>query len=125
MQLKKSIGSGQSADVATEEAISTYSADVIPRPQLNTRMVQNVLLIWLDQNIDENNGDCCNTIKQLRRVINSVNTFTDRGSMHVEFLQQIWTQEKVCMIISGSLCQHIVTRIHNIVSTGFNIHFLW
>ena len=92
--------------------MSTYSAALIPRPQLNARLVQNVLLIWLDQNIDENNADCCNTIKQLRRVVNSVNTFTDRDQC-VDFLTDI-DKENVCIIISGTLCQDIVPFIHDI-----------
>ena len=111
MQLKKSIGSGQSADVATEEPMSTCSTAVIPRPQLNARIVQNVLLIWLDQHIDDNNLDCRNTIRQLRHVVNSINLFTDEENC-IEFIQRMDT-EKVCMITSGLFSQHIVTRIHN------------
>ncbi|CAF1262994.1 unnamed protein product [Adineta steineri] len=73
--------------------------------------IQNVLLIWLDNNIDENNTDCSNTIKQLKRVVNNVNTFTD-GEECVEFIQTI-TNNKVCMIISGSLGKHIVPHMHD------------
>ena len=111
MQLKKSIGSGQPADVVTEEPISSYSTDVILHPQLNARLIQNVLLIWLDQHIDDNNLDCRNTIMQLRHVVNSINLFTDEENC-IEFIQRMDT-EKVCMITSGSFGEHIVTRIHN------------
>jgi tetratricopeptide (TPR) repeat protein len=74
-------------------------------------MVQNVLLIWLNNNIDDNNDDCHNTVTQLRRVIHNINTYTD-GDQCVEFLEMM-DQEKACMIISGSLGQHIVPRVHH------------
>ena len=46
--------------------------------RIDVKMVQSVLLIWLDANIDEeNNADCQNTITQLQRVVNNVNTFTN------------------------------------------------
>ena len=32
------------------------------RRRANIKMVQNVLLIWLDNNIDDNSEDCRNTI---------------------------------------------------------------
>jgi hypothetical protein len=74
-------------------------------------MVQNVLLIWLDSNIEENNKDCCNTISQLRRIVNTINIFTD-GDQCVKFIDDI-QNEKACMIISGALGEHMVPRIHD------------
>ena len=74
-------------------------------------MVQNVILIWLDSNIDDNNEDCHNTISQLRRVVNTINTFTD-GDQCLQFINNIDNQ-KACMIISGSLGEYIVPRIHD------------
>ena len=79
--------------------------------RMNIKMVQNVLLIWLHNNIDENNSDCRNTTTQLRRVINTINTFTD-GEDCIQFLEDI-EDEKACMIISGSLGEHIVPRVHD------------
>jgi hypothetical protein len=83
----------------------------MPRSRVNTQRVQNVLLIWLDNNIDNNKEDCRNTVTQLRRVVNDINTYTD-GDQCVQFTSTI-TNNKVCMIISGSLGQHIVPRVHN------------
>jgi hypothetical protein len=74
-------------------------------------MVQNVLLIWLDNNIDDNNTDCRIAIAQLRRAVNTINTFTD-GDECIQFLDSMG-DEKACMIISGSLGQDIVPHIHN------------
>jgi tetratricopeptide (TPR) repeat protein len=76
------------------------------------RLVQNVFLIWLDDNIDENNEACQHTIIQLRRVINAVNTFTDVDRC-IDFLTD-HSDEKAFMIISGSLCRDIVPVIHEI-----------
>jgi hypothetical protein len=73
-------------------------------------MAQNVLLIWLDKNINDNNKDCQNTISQLRRVVNTINKFTDSEEC-IEFINNI-NDEKICMIISGSLGEDIVPRVH-------------
>ncbi|CAF1261161.1 unnamed protein product [Adineta steineri] len=74
--------------------------------------MQNVLLIWLDNNIDDNNADCNNTINQLKCVVNNVNSFTD-GEQCVEFIQTT-TYNKVCMIVSDSLGKHVVPRVHDL-----------
>ncbi|CAF4146744.1 unnamed protein product, partial [Adineta steineri] len=81
------------------------------RRRINFQRMQNVLLIWLDNNIDENNDDCQNTITQLRQAVNDTNTFTDVDQC-LEFIQTI-TDKKVCMVISGSLGQHIVPRVYD------------
>ena len=80
------------------------------RRRIDMKMIQNVLLIWLDSNIDENDPDCSSTTIQLRRVMNTINTFTD-GEECIQFLEKI-QDEKICMIISGSLGKHIVPRVH-------------
>ena len=75
-------------------------------------MVQNVLLIWLNSNIDGQNADYQNTLTQLRNVVYIINTYMD-GHQCVEFLQTM-KNDKVYMIISGSLGQHIVPWVHSI-----------
>jgi hypothetical protein len=85
--------------------------DAALRHRYGMQMVQNVLLIWLDKNIDENSADCRNTITQLRRAVNTINIFSNDYQC-IQFLETI-DNEKVCMIISGSLGQHIVPRVHN------------
>ena len=88
MQPKKLTIAGRPADAGTDEAISAHPIDITPSPQLNSRMVQNVILIWLDQNTDENNPDCRNTIEQLRRVVHTINKFTDVDNC-IQFLEEI------------------------------------
>ena len=83
-----------------------------PRGRITVQMVQNVLLIWLDGNVDENNSDCRNTITQLRRSMNTINIFTDSEEC-LQFLKDM-QDEKSCMIISGALGQQIVPRIHDL-----------
>src|SRR5205814_854113 len=103
--------SDKSSSAAKSEQTSARSKGAISRGRINVQMVQNVFLIWLDDNINDTSADCRNTITQLRRVVNTINTFTD-GDQCIEFLENM-DNEKACMIISGSLGQHIVPRVHN------------
>ncbi|CAF4010533.1 unnamed protein product [Adineta steineri] len=98
----------------TNDALNKYPfpEDAEGRRRINIQQMQDVLLIWLDGNIDETHDDCKNTIKQLRRAINEINTFTD-GDKCFEFIRTI-INKKACMILSGSLGQHVVPRVHNI-----------
>src|SRR5215475_768280 len=90
-----------------EQAAGVSKDAITACRRANIKMMQNILLIWLDNKIDEeNNADCRNTITQLRHVVNTINTFTN-GNQCIEFLENI-ADEKACMIISGSLGQHIV-----------------
>jgi tetratricopeptide (TPR) repeat protein len=108
---KKKPTASKSGGAEKSEQSSALSKGTTEYQRVNIKMVQNVLLIWLDSNIDDNNDDCHNTVSQLRRVVNDVNTFTDRDRC-VQFIERI-KDEKACMIISGSLGEHIVPRIHN------------
>ncbi|CAF0725280.1 unnamed protein product [Adineta steineri] len=93
------------------EPVSGFSTNASEIRRMNMRRMQNVFLIWLDNNIDENNACCSNTIKQLKRVVNNVNTFTDSEEC-VEFIQTI-NNNKVCMIVSDSLKKQILPHVHN------------
>ncbi|CAF1225915.1 unnamed protein product [Adineta steineri] len=90
---------------------SAVSKDAEGRRRINIQRMQNVLLIWLDSNIDETNDDSQNTITQLRRAVNDINTFTDVDQCF-EFIGTV-VDKKVCMIISGSLGQHFVPFVHD------------
>ncbi|CAF1357070.1 unnamed protein product [Adineta steineri] len=106
----RSITSVQSNTQANAKHISDFSKDVVANRRINMQRIQNVLVIWLDKNINDNNADCSNTIKQLKCAVNNVNTFTD-GEQCIEFIRTI-TNNKICMIVSGSLGQHIVPHVH-------------
>ena len=101
-------------NMSTAAQASAHSNDTAPlqRRRMNIQMVQNVLLIWLDANIDEGNAGCRNTITQLRRIVPDVNKYTDADRC-IEFLLSI-ENEKACMIISGSLSEYMVPLVHEI-----------
>ncbi|CAF1463574.1 unnamed protein product [Adineta steineri] len=105
------ITSIQTNTQANAEHVSNFSEDAVANRRINMQRMQNALLIWLDNNINDNNADCNNAIKQLKCVVNHVNTFTDSKEC-VEFIQTI-NNNKVCMIVSGSLGQHIVPHVHD------------
>jgi len=75
-------------------------------------MVQNISLIWLDNNIDEDAPDYQNIISQLQKNVNLIHTFTD-SQMFIEFLENIG-DDKACVIISESLAEQIVSKIHDL-----------
>jgi tetratricopeptide (TPR) repeat protein len=85
-------------------------ADARQRP--NIRMVQNVMLIWLDKNINDKKEDCCNAVTQLRHIGNTVHTFTDTDQC-IDFVTDRYS-ENVILIISGALCQNIVPLVNDI-----------
>ncbi|CAF0891276.1 unnamed protein product [Adineta steineri] len=113
------------------EAASGLSMTAVANRRMNMQRMQNVLLIWLDNNINDNDVDCSNTIKQLKRVVNNVNTFTDREECF-EFILTI-ENNKICMIVSGSLGQYIIPRVHDmsqvdtvlIFSNNQDLHKQW
>ncbi|CAF1482965.1 unnamed protein product [Adineta steineri] len=111
MANNESVTSVQTSTEATAKHVSNFSENAVENRRINMQRIQNVLLIWLDNNINENNADCDNTIKQLKRVVNNINTFTD-GEECIEFIQTI-TNNKVCMIVSGSLGKYIVRHVHD------------
>ena len=79
--------------------------------QINLQTGQRNLLIWLDANIDVKKKYCQNVIAQLRGVASTLNTFTDEEQC-AQFLN-VTKEERVYMIISGTLTQNIVPRIHS------------
>jgi hypothetical protein len=107
---KSTTATNKSNGAAKVEQASVHSKDAIASRRINMQMVQNVLLIWLDSNLDEDSADCRNTIAQLRCTVNTINTFTDPDQC-IDFLTDI-PNENVCMIISDALSQHLVPLIH-------------
>jgi len=95
-----------------EKAQQTSAVSKDAPDRFNVKMVRNVLLVWLDRNIDENKDDCKNTIIQLRRSVHNIKTFSDSDEC-VHFLTDIYSG-KVIMIISGAFCQQTVPLIHHI-----------
>jgi tetratricopeptide (TPR) repeat protein len=109
MAMPKSSTIDKSDERENAEQRFTHSKGVVSYERIN---LQNVLLIWLDNNIDESTVDSQNSITQLRHTVNSINTFTDLDQC-VDFLTDIY-DENVCMIISDALCQNLVPFIHTV-----------
>ncbi|CAF1452136.1 unnamed protein product, partial [Rotaria sp. Silwood1] len=76
-------------------------------------IIQNFLLIWLDENIDESSDDHLNSIEQLRRTINTIEIFHDTNEC-IDYMSQV-QNEKSLLIISGALCESVVPRIHDTI----------
>ena len=78
---------------------------------LTQRIIQNFHLVWLDGNINENDDDCRNSIKKLKQIVNTVNTFIDIDEC-VDFIDRI-PEETAFMIISGAFGETTMPVIHN------------
>ncbi|CAF1445550.1 unnamed protein product, partial [Adineta steineri] len=91
--------------------MATSQSSVTSNRRIYMERMKNIFLIWLDNNMNENNTDCNNTIKQLKCVANNINTFTD-GEECIEFIQTI-NNNKVCLIVSGSLGKYIMRHLHD------------
>ena len=98
---------GQKSKTVIKNA--TASSDVASPRQ---RIIQNVLLIWMDPEIDQSNMDCQNTLAQLQNIVNGVHIFTKRDEC-IDFLTEV-NFMKVFLIIEGTLGQKILPLIHDI-----------
>jgi tetratricopeptide (TPR) repeat protein len=74
--------------------------------------MQNFLLIWLDANINESDGDFQNAITHVRRVIDALDIFTDADRC-VGAITEI-EDETIFVIVSGALGQKVIPIIHPI-----------
>ncbi|CAF0869487.1 unnamed protein product [Adineta ricciae] len=79
--------------------------------RIGIESTQNIILIWLDRNIDTTKAEYQNTIAKLQAIISDVEIYTDVDQC-VQFIETI-DDRKICMITSGSLGQHIVPRVHD------------
>jgi hypothetical protein len=113
MDNKNSTKSGHTSSKDTPGEASAVPKGAMPRSRVNIQRVQNVLLIWLDNNIENNNEDYCNSVSQLCRVVDDIQKFTDVAQC-IDFLTDN-DIGKVIMIISRALCQETMPLIHDIV----------
>ncbi|CAF0847284.1 unnamed protein product [Adineta ricciae] len=76
------------------------------------RIVQHVLLVWLADNIDEDNNECQRTIAKLQSSIGNVNAFIS-VDVCVRFIENVH-DERICMITSSEFGEKVVPRIHHL-----------
>ena len=93
------------------ERILDSKTDALPNSRRRGIIVQNFVLLWLDSNINKSNDDYNNSMTQLRKIVNTIDTFTDTDQC-VGFLSDI-KDEKVFILVSGDIAQSIVPRIHD------------
>ncbi|CAF1218310.1 unnamed protein product, partial [Adineta ricciae] len=74
--------------------------------------IQNVVLVWLDDNIETNSEDSQNTLTKLQQIVNNVQTFTDNDQC-IEFIISM-TDNRVFLITSGAIARNIVPCVHDI-----------
>ncbi|CAF3902064.1 unnamed protein product [Rotaria sp. Silwood1] len=76
----------------------------------DSSIIQNYTLFWLDTNINVDDDYYRNTITKLQSIVNNIHVFNDSDEC-VHFLNKI-KKQKVFMLVSGSVSQHILPRIH-------------
>ena len=100
----------KSTTTATTKSMDHSSTRLSRLPYV--RMVQNFLLLWLDESIDEdNNDDYRISIAKLRQVVNTISTFTNVDKC-IDFIDCI-KEEKIFMISSGAFGQATVPLVHD------------
>ncbi|CAF1504670.1 unnamed protein product [Adineta steineri] len=82
----------------------------ITAPSTPQRIIQNYLLIWVDETIDQTKKDCQNTLKQFGAAVNDVIMFNQPYEC-IQFLDQT-NDEQAFVITSGSLGKNLVPEIH-------------
>jgi tetratricopeptide (TPR) repeat protein len=97
--------------MATEESVPKQKA-LSSSISVDQKITQNFLLVWLNTDMHVSDDDFRTNITHLRRIVNSVNTFTDPQKA-VNFLTRI-KEDKAFIIISGDLGRQIVSEIHPI-----------
>jgi tetratricopeptide (TPR) repeat protein len=104
--------------MATNTTSTMGSSNTGPRRLLNTRMVQNFHLVWLDGKIDETNDDFRNSITKLRQVVHTINTFVDVDEC-IDFITDI--AENAFVVISGEFNENVISIIQDI----FQVHCVY
>ena len=96
---------------STNRAPAAAAAAAAALPLRTRRLIQNFLLVWLDANLDESKANFKNSVERLRNIVASIHTFKDIGKC-IEFLNEI-NQEKIFIIVSGSLGRQVVPDFEN------------
>jgi hypothetical protein len=98
--------------MATSKLSSTkVSSSTKAANQPTTSNLESFTCLWLDQNVNSTQ-DNRDTLQELRQVINHLRTFQN-GAECEQYIRQI-TQEKVVLIVSGSLGRQVVPRLHDL-----------
>lgn len=97
-------GGSETDSMVKQEEVLTGS------DRLHVKTVANLVLVWLDENMDESNAFYHNCTGQLSQVADMLKVYIDRDRS-VDFLTDI-QNEDICLLISEDICQQIVPLIH-------------
>ena len=106
---------------ASSSVAATASKTHAAGPPNNSNL-ESFACLWLDQNVNSTD-DNLETQQQLRQVINHLQTFDD-GDQCEQYIGKI-KQEKIVFIVSGSLGQEVIPRIHSLPQLLTCYVFLW
>ena len=96
-----------------QESKEISSTDLFPsKSDLQQRIVQNFVLIWLDESINRTNSECRRTFGQFQRFVNDVRIFTNPDQCF-DFIETI-ENEKAFVITSGSLGEKFIPQIDSL-----------
>ena len=102
-------GQTSSKDVATITTASSSSDTVDTRRR---RMLQNILIIWIDSDINKSTKDGQNALAELETVFNDVHIFTQPDAA-IDLLTEV-NYMKAFLIIETIVSQQLVPLIHDI-----------
>jgi hypothetical protein len=88
---------------------STTQPEKLPKRQY--RAVENIIVAWLDSTLDNPNQDTLNSKFQLCQIARTLRTFTDPNKC-IQLFKEI-KNEKIFLIVSGSLCETILEQIND------------
>ncbi|CAM4812273.1 unnamed protein product [Rotaria magnacalcarata] len=94
----------------TSSSDATKSAnhyDMLTQPA--HRVLQNFVMVWLDANLNEDKKDFKLSLQRLRQIVSFITTFTDVQEC-IDYISKL-KEEKVFMIVSGSLGRKIIPDI--------------
>ncbi|CAF0922245.1 unnamed protein product [Adineta steineri] len=92
---------------------SPEAAAVSNSQQRRRRMVQDHLLIWLDESMNETNEDYEHTLKQVRTIIDDVNVFTQRDAC-IDFLTDAQEDIKSFLVVENTIARQLMPLINDI-----------
>ncbi|CAF1615222.1 unnamed protein product [Rotaria magnacalcarata] len=95
----------------TETAINIDAASSAVFQSYSERIIQDFILVWLDENLDENNDNFQHSLIQLRVIVNTLEYFTDPDQC-VDYLTTI-EDEKILLVVSWEFFENIVPLIHD------------
>lgn len=87
---------------------NSFSSTIIKKSSTN---LESFACLWLDEKVHltDDNRD---TLKELRQVINHLQTF-DQSEQCEQYIRQI-KNEKIVLIVSGALGRQVVPRLHSL-----------